>query len=104
MKQRIIAGFAFLENPLSLFKYILRSLLNQNVIVPLPSQIDIVVVVDGSNFAVTWVAMTSHCLTALLDAFASEPAGFGFDDWRNSMQLFNQRVLFIHEFFKIVVA
>jgi len=53
MKQRIIAGFAFLENPLSLFKYILRSLLNQNVIIPLPSQIDIVVVVDGSNFAVT---------------------------------------------------
>ena len=59
------------------------------MIVPFPSQIDIVVVEKSAKLAVAAVAMASKHLSTLSSALGCEPAGLRLEDRGNGMKFFN---------------
>ena len=99
----VVGLLAFLQYFLHFFEHVLGSLLDEHVVVALPSQVDIVVVEESAELAVTAVAVASEHLSALPGALRGEPASLGLEDRRNGMQLFNDGMSGIQNVLLVVV-
>ena len=104
MEERVVAGFSLLEGLLGLFEDVLGGLLDEDVVVAFPGEVDIVVVVDVSYFAVGRVTVAAHGLSALLNTLGCEPARLGLYDRGDRVELLDERIILLHEFLHVVVA
>lgn len=58
--------------------YILGSLLNQDIVLALPSIVDIIIAVQCSHLAISWEAMSTHHLATLSNRFSGSPSSLCF--------------------------